>query len=855
MLISWKWLQNLVETGDVTAADAAARITARGLEVEGHTPDPTHIADIRVGRMVKIVEHPNSDHLHLVDVDDGGQELVRVVCGAPGIQEGWLVPFAPIGANLGDFKIKKSKLRGEVSCGMLCSERELGLGPDHSGLMRLDDSAVPGAPVTDALAIGVPAGIAAYHTDIFEVGLTPDRGDCLSHYGVARELAAALHAKVRDIALADLDAAPEGDFVSIENGDDCPRYMGILIEGVKVGPSPAWLRRAVEACGARSINNVVDITNFVCFELGHPMHAFDADKLAARKIAVRRARAGEKLYAINHETYDLNDTDVVITDGTKPIALAGVMGGADTEVDENTTNIIFETATFHPTRVRKTSKRLGLHSESSHRFERFVDANGVDRAARRAVWLLQQTTDCRVVSVDDRYVSVVDPVHLSLRTARVKEILGVAFSGTDLRGYLEPIGFVAENWDTDEIRLQAPTWRADITREIDIIEEICRGYGFDNFPATLPDVSMKCPHTPYETPLNPTQYPVSANLYDRAERARLHTLRESLIGAGLDECMHYTFMDPADLDKMCFAPDARERSAMKIANPMSVEHSTMRTTMVPSMLAALQKNMANQQKSCALFEVGEVFYPCDAQDSKLVHRPVMIGGWNESERKSGITCLDETQRLCILYWGETSKPWYGAARKYDAFDCKGAIESVFQALETPIAFDQDAARVPWLHDNIQAAVVWDGRVIGHFGELHPSVCRNYKIDGPVYVAEIDLDGVLKSVPGLLRMKPLPRFHFSQRDLSITVSKDVSLRSIGAVIESVRPAELESWSLFDVYSGKQIQSGMQSVSLTFVYRHPDAHDAEKGRPLTDDEVAKAHQTIVDALNAKLGSTLR
>lgn len=835
MLISWKWLQNMAETGDTTASEAAARITARGLEVEGHTPDPTCIADIKVAKLIKIVEHPNSDHLHLVDADAGTGELIRVVCGAPGIKEGWVVPFAPIGAKLGDFKIKKSKLRGEESNGMLCSERELGLGSDHDSLLRLSDQAPLGVPVADVLSMGTPETVAPYHTDIFEVGLTPDRGDCLSHYGVARELAAALNVKLKDVKCADLNAIAKDDFVSIENGDDCPRYMGILINNVKVGKSPVWLRRAVEACGARSINNVVDITNFVCFEFGHPMHAFDADKLAAKKIAVRRAKNGEKLLAINHETYDLNDTDIVITDGVKPIAIAGVMGGAETEVDENTTNIIFEIATFNPTRVRKTSKRLGLHSESSHRYERFVDPNGIERAASRAVWLLEQTTACDLVARDDRYVATLSPITLTLRTKRVEAILGVAFSGLELKRYLEPIGFVSDAWDKDEITLKVPTWRADITREIDIIEEICRGYGFDNFPANLPAVSMKCPHTLYSQSLNPTPYPCAPNLYDHSERNRLHALREALIDMGLNECMHYTFMDPSDPIKMNFDAEAAEAKPMKIANPMSVEHSTMRTTLVPAMINALKKNLANQQKACTLFEVGEVFFP--------------------SAKDNGVICLDEAEHLCIMLYGETSKPWYTSARAYDVFDLKGCLESALHALDTACTIDQSAPLMPWLHDGIQAALRVNGNIVGYFGEIHPLVLKNFDVPGPIFMAEIDLSAILADTPALTRMNALPRFHFSQRDLSITVKTSVTYREIADVIEAVRPAELEAWQLFDVYKGKQILPGFQSISLTFRYRDPNAADAEKGHPLSDEEVTKAHAKIVDALNEKLGSMLR
>ena len=840
MLISWKWLQNMVETGDITAKEAAARITARGLEVEGHTPDPTCYGDIKVARLIKIQEHPDSDHLHLVDADAGSGELIRVVCGAPGIQEGWVVPFAPVGAKLGDFKIKVSKLRGEVSNGMLCSERELGLGSDHDSLLRLNDNAPLGAPVAQVLDMDTPETVPAFHTDIFEVGLTPDRGDCLSHFGVARELAAALNVRTKDVKQADLAALPREDFISIESAEDCPRYMGIRINNVKVGKSPAWLRRAVEACGARSVNNVVDITNFVCFELGHPMHVFDADKLAQNKLFVRRAKNGEKLYAINHETYDLNETENVIADANGPVAAAGVMGGADSEANENTKNIIFEIATFNPTRVRKTSKRLGLHSEASHRYERFVDPNGVARAAARALWLLSQTTPCDPVAIDDKYVAQLNPLSLTLRTKRVFDILGVPFTGQELKRYLEPIGFSADNWDTDAIHVKSPTWRADITREIDIIEEICRGYGFDNFPAALPDVSMKCPHIKYKKSLNPTPYPCEPNLYDRAERARLHDLREALVAMGLDECMHYTFMDPADPQKLLFKPEDPESSPMKIANPMSVEHSTMRTSLVPSMLNALKKNQANQQKACAFFEIGETFFPTPKPDD--------------------VVCLDESQRLCIMLWGVEAKNWYASSRPYDVFDLKGVLVSALSAIHVTAEIDQTAERVPWLHDGIQAAVKiklsrHNTKVIGHFGELHPLVLKNFDVPGPVFVAEIELAEILKFQRSFFRMKQLPRFHFSQRDLSITVKDDVTYQAIADVIEKHRPAALESWQIFDVYKGKQILPGLQSISLTFRYRDPNAADPEQGHPLSDDEVNKAHNKIVEALNATLSSNLR
>ena len=836
MIISYKWLQNMVDTNGIDAATAAAKLTARGLEVEGFTPDPTYIKDIIVARLIHIAEHPNSDHLHLVDADAGTGELIRVVCGAPGIQEGWLVPFAPVGAQIGDLKIKVSKLRGETSNGMLCSEKELGLGSDNATLLRLSPEAIPGMTLAEALKLGVPESVAPYATDLFEIGLTPDRGDCLSHWGIARELSASLQRAPRTLQLHPLTDIPAASIVTLESPDDCPRYLGVLADGIKVGPSPAWLRRAVESCGARSVNNVVDVTNFVCFELGHPMHAFDRDKLKTDTILVRRAHDGESIDAINHEKYTLNQEDVVITDGENPVAIAGVMGGLNTEVDEHTTRVLFEFAAFHPTRVRKTAKRLGLHSESSHRYERFVDPEGIERAAQRTLWLLNQTLDtpARFAGIDDQYPRRTLPVQLTLRRARVAQILGKSFSGPELEALLKPIGFVSTQWNADDIPLSVPTWRSDITREIDVIEEICRGYGFDNFPAALPDVALKCPHIPRDTPLNPTPYPIAPPIWERRPRARLHDLRDALIHTGLDEAMHYTFMDPGAPAKLNFPPNAPESNPMKIANPMSVEHSTMRTTMLPGMIDALLKNIANQQKSCALFEVGEVFTPQTIQN---------------------IPCLTERRKLAVLLWGEPAKPWFEPARAWDVYDLKGCLQTALYAIGATPEFQTPDSPVPWLHDGIQAAIALDGKTLGFLGELHPLAAANFKIEGPVFLAELDLDPILDATAPITRMSPLPRFHFSTRDLSIVVPVDVTFQDIARAIQDFRPDTLESWSIFDVYKGKQILPGLQSISLNFRYRHPDAANPDEGRPLSDDEVNAAHAVIVDALNQRLGAYIR
>lgn len=863
MIIAWNWLETLVDLSSYKPADVAAILTQRGLEVEGIEGSQAVAEGIVVGRIDKIFPHPNSDHLHLVDVDLG-HTRTRVVCGAPGIEEGWHVPFAPVGTQIGDIVIKKSKIRGEVSEGMLCSERELSLGQDHQTLLRLSSQIPPGTPLPDALAFDCPPHCFAYPGPCLNISLTPDRGDCLSHKGIARELASGIRRKAKNLEQASWEPSLKAKIVSVENTADCPRYLAIQIDDLKVGPSPAWLRRAVEAAGARSINNAVDVTNFVCFELGQPLHAFDRDKLESQNIVVRRARENETLTAINHTQYTLTPEDIVICDESGPQAIAGVMGGAHSEVSETSTRILLEIAAFSAGNVRKTAKRLGLHSESSHRFERGTDAASIMGVARRAVHLLNLTQsspvtvrafhdtaesciDCalameqNITSPDVPLVQLaqnpsccVSARSVTLRLERVNAILGTELQLQDLHNILTRVGFVLDFVDDSTAKALVPTHRNDITREIDIIEELARDLGFDNIKAVLPQVSMQCSHTELKHLRKPNNYVLEPTIWSRDARARQEHMRQSLMHAGLMECMHYTFMDPQDPSRLGFAPDARESNPVLLANPMAAEQSSMRSTLLPSMLKALKTNASRQQEIVAFFELGTVFF------ADRSHSPMQIR---------------EEEHLCILLWGKAHDQWDNKARPYDVYDLKGILEALAQAMQWPLNFRQDTEFACYLHDGVQARIVFDNKTLGFFGELHPSVAGQYKLDGSVFVAELDLSALNHLAAGVELCKPLPRFPRSTRDLSLLVSTEITYAQIAEIIEQNKPSTLEYWELFDVYRGKQVREGMQSISLSFAYRDPMASDPEKGHTLTDDEVSLAHEQLRNALERALGAQLR
>jgi len=843
MRVSWTWLGEYVDLEGLTPKKVGKKLTMLGLELDAIHESSGGLDRIVAARIETVREHPNADRLKLCDVDAGAHGTSTVVCGAPNAAQGMVAPLALEGAVLPNgMEVRAVTIRGEESRGMLCSERELGVGSSHEGLLRLGDDAEPGQDIVEVLQAQRPDALRRLHRTVLELSITPNRGDCLSHVGVAREIAAA-YGRALEIPQppAPQDTAPSERDVEIENADDCPRYALTLLRNVKVGPSPAWLRRAVEAAGARSINNVVDVTNFVAFELGHPQHAFDAAKLQGTSIEIRRAREGEALEAIDHQHYALEPEDLVIADSEGPVAIAGVMGGAETEVGEKSVDIALECATFDASVVRRTAKRLGLHSESSHRFERGVDANGVDRATRRAIELILRTQSdpdtVEIVETVDAHPAPRELGGIQLRVDRINSLLGTDLAQATVESLLEPLGIECSGADGTLIATP-PTTRFDLEREVDLIEEVARRYGLEHIEAAKPVGDLGYVHRRRESPVE--NMPAVGETVVGWRRLNAEgSLRKRIRDAGFHESVHYAFIDPDDHNALGFDEEDVRRTPVELVNPMSVEQSVMRASLLPGLLRAVGRNQAQQSDGVALYEMASVFWR---------------RGSDSLEDDSGV---EEPLMLAAVLWGQRAGHWsVREARDWDVYDLTGLVEVISDELGILLELGSCEAEVgPHLHPGVRAAIRHEGRSIGAVGEAHPRVVEVYDLDGPVYALEIRVDGLFGAAREAVRCQPVPQLPGSRRDLALLVDADLPFAEIGATIEARRPDILESWRLFDVYEGEGIDAGARSIALAFVYRDPSAHDTERGRTLTDDEVTAAHDALVEVLLDELDATQR
>ncbi|MDX9720974.1 MAG: phenylalanine--tRNA ligase subunit beta [Myxococcota bacterium] len=831
MRISLNWLRQFVDLRGHSVEELASGLTARGLEVEAIERAEGSLDSVFVVEVLECRQHPKAERLHLCEVALGEGLRRRIVCGAPNVREGLFVPCALPGAKLPNgVSVEETSIRGEASAGMLCSEAELGLSEDASGLMLLQ-SARAGEPLSAYLQRELPQLWEAREDVILEIGLTPNRGDCLSHLGVARELAAVLGLELRTphYALPEALAAPLE--IRIED-TGCERYLGVLLEGVEVLPSPAWLARAVEAAGARSVNNVVDVTNFVLFELGHPQHAFDFDRLQGEQLIVRRAKAGESFEAIDHSHHELCESDLVIADAQRPVALAGVMGGAQTEISEQTRRVLLECAAFEQRSVRLSARRHGLHSESSHRFERGVDAHGLERATARTLELLQrtQTKPIRVLAMRAVGELRPEPAPVILRVERCNSITGLQLSAAQMAELLEGIEIPVQRLDEGRLELRAPTFRFDLEREIDFIEEVVRCYGMDRVPEANPVGALGVEHVLRKAAV-PGKPAVEATVLGRARLEAETRVRHLLCDAGLHEAIHLSFCSPKQHAALGFDASDERAQAWRIVNPMAQEQSLMRVSLLPGMLAAVGRNQARGNRSVGLFELASVFVRT-AQG------------------------LEERLHLGLVLWGESCRHWSSPARSYDVFDLKGIVEELSSWSGTSWSYAcAEAGCYPYLHPGVARAIMLGGHQLGAMGEVHPRVLTDFDVQGPVFVAEIDTRqwlGVARPAP-LLRA--LPRFPGASRDVALLLDEERGVADLAALIERERPALLESWEVFDVYRGEGVAEGKKSIALSFVYRDPAASDAEKGRTLTDAEVTAAHDVLLMQLCAGLDAKPR
>lgn len=797
MQVSTNWLRDYVAT-TLSPDELSAKFTMLGVEVEETFPLNEGIGDIIVARIERVEPHPHADRLSVCQVNTGA-ETVTVVCGAPNARAGMVAPFAPIGAKLpAGLQIAETEIRGVQSYGMLCSEKELSISDDADGLMDLPASLALGSTLVEALHLDDTA---------LEISITPNRPDCLSMVGLAREIATVEH-----LALTPPESAvPEGEtatseLTSVEISDPslCPRYAARVIRDVTIGPSPPWLQQRLRASGLRPINNVVDVTNFVLMELGHPLHAFDYEKLAENRIVVRRARSRETLTTLDGKTHTLNSEILVIADAEKPVALAGIMGGADAEVSKGTRHILLESAYFNAVSIRRTAKVLGLQTEASYRFERGADPEAVVTAMERAAQLIAEVSGGEVAKgVVDVYAEPIEPLRIDFRPARANQVLGTDIATKEMTRILEGLGFGIV--DDGDLTVTVPTYRPDITREIDLVEEIARVYGYDRIPVTIPGGEIPDPH------LDPFL----------GLKRRIH---EVMHRHGLYEACHVAWYATDELQKLRPENHDPVHDQITVENPLSREMAVLRTSLLPSLLQSVVYNRRRQVEHVALYELQRVFNP---------------GPMGELP--------DEQLTLAGAIAGASAKHWSDGDTEPDFYDVKGIVEALLAEVGVT-EWSLERCDSGTLHPGRSATLRVGGEEIGLLGEAHPDVLQNYGLAQRVYVFSVNVHRLEAHGNPSRWMDPLPPFPNTTRDLAVVVDEDTPAGDVLNMIRTSVSGLLGAITLFDVYTGEHIPEGKKSLAFALEYR---SHE----RTLTDTEVDKLQGQILHSLEQQLGAVLR
>lgn len=795
MRLSLNWLRDYIRIS-MTAGELADRLTMAGFEVESVEPVSPGFSGVVVAKILSVRPHPNSETLSLCDVTVGGSRL-PIVCGAPNVREGILVPLARVGATLpGGYTIKSTRIRGELSEGMLCSEEELGIGGDTSGILVLPEGLVPGLDLAKALNL---------EDTVLEVSVTPNRPDCLSVLGMAREVAALTGERVRypDISMVESDEDIR-DFASVEiqDPDLCPRYTARMVRGITIGPSPGWMRLRLEAAGMRAINNAVDVTNFVMLECGQPLHAFDFRYLEEGRIVVRGSRDNEEFVSLDEKVRVLDGKTLMICDGVKPVAIAGIMGGLNSEVKEDTGTVLLESAYFSPSSIRRSSKRLGMSTEAAYRFERGIDPEGVLWALNRSARLLAELSGGRVCRgwIDVYPKKVVSPKDIPLRTERVNRVLGTGLTAGQVKKTLKNLGMKIETRGKGEYAVTPPTCRVDLAREIDLIEEVARIAGYDKVPVTMPPLAAR-------------------NRADDGRRETLSLVRAVMNGSGYSEAIHYSFISPLSADILGLAGDDRWRKFVRIRNPLAEDLSVMRTNLLTGLLQAVRRNIHGGNPDLKLFETGSVFY--DRGPGILPEEEPRIGGVLTGLRYSG--------------------QWSEKGEEGDFHDLKGVLERMFQVLKTGEVLYRSGGSPPFLHAGRSCLVEAGGRTLGFLGEIHPAVLDRMDIQQRVTAFELDLACLPAREGREIRFKEILRYPAVSRDVALLVDEAMESADILRIVNESGEKDLESVKIFDVYSGKGIPGGMVSIGVRMTYRSPEG-------TLTDDRITGVHERIVERLIA-------
>lgn len=800
MLISNEWLKEYV-TIDDSVSNLAERITRTGIEVDELIDYTKDIKNLVVGFVKSKEKHPDADKLNVCQVDIGEDEPVQIVCGAPNVDAGQYVIVAKVGGRLpGGIKIKRAKLRGERSEGMICSLQEIGISSNYvpksfeSGIYVFSESQVPG---TDALQ-------ALYLDDqVMEFDLTPNRADALSMIGTAYEVAALYNTKMTkpDTTSNELELSANDELtVTIENEDKVPYYSARVVHDVTIEPSPIWMQARLIKAGIRPINNVVDISNYVLLEYGQPLHMFDQDAIGSQQIVVRQANEGEKMTTLDDTERELLTSDIVITNGQTPIALAGVMGGDFSEVKEHTSNIVIEGAIFDPVSIRHTSRRLNLRSESSSRFEKGIATEFVDEAVDRACYLLQTYANGKVLK--DRVSSgelgaFITPIDIT--ADKINRTIGFDLSQNDIVTIFNQLGFDTEIND-DVITVQVPSRRKDITIKEDLIEEVARIYGYDDIPSTLP-VFEKV---------------TSGQLTDRQYKTRM--VKEVLEGAGLDQAITYSLVSKEDATAFAM----QQRQTIDLLMPMSEAHASLRQSLLPHLIEAASYNVARKNKDVKLFEIGNVFF---------------ANGEGELP--------DQVEYLSGILTGDyVVNQWQGKKETVDFYLAKGVVDRVSEKLN--LEFSYRRADIDGLHPGRTAEILLENKVVGFIGELHPTLAADNDLKR-TYVFELNFDALMAVSVGYINYQPIPRFPGMSRDIALEVDQNIPAADLLSTIHAHGGNILKDTLVFDVYQGEHLEKGKKSIAIRLNYL-----DTEE--TLTDERVSKV-QAEIEAALIEQGAVIR
>lgn len=794
MLVPLKWLRDYVDI-DIDTQEFADMMTMTGSKVEKVDFFGKETNGVEVCKILEIEQHPDADRLKVTKVEVANGEILQIVTNATNIKVGDYVPVARIGAVLpGDFKIKKGKLRGVLSEGMFCGAEELTIPSafveDHKkdGIYILDhqDSFELGMDVRDVLGI---------NDALIEFEITSNRPDCRSIIGIAREAAVTLGKELKYPEIKVQACDEEMSFEIDIQTDLCKRYCGRVVKDVKVGPSPYWMQRKLIEAGMRPISNIVDITNYVMLELGQPLHAFDLDDIKYNKMTVKMAEEGEKFTTLDGVERTLTSDMLVIGNQDKTLDLAGIMGGENSEIKDTTTSIFIEGASFAKENIRATSKKLGLRTEASSRFEKGIDINLAEEAVNRACQLIEELGCGTVLNgMLDYYPQKEEVQKVTVNPVRINKLLGVNVPMDQFINILESLEFKCNLVSSEVLELEVPTFRLDITEDADILEEIARIYGYDN----IPSASLEG----------------NATAGVKTEKQKfIDNVKSNSIACGLNEILTYSFVSPRGVDKINLPADDEKRNFVKIMNPLGEETSVMRTTLIPNMLDVISTNISHKVEEVSAFECGNTFIP-----------------------QEGLPI--ETKKYCVGMYG----------KEVDFFVLKGVIESVLNNVGLKGYEIEPETTNLTFHPGRCAKIVYNNIYIGTFGELHPDVIENYNLGQRVYVAEINIDTVFENLNLTKSYNPLPKYPSTSRDIALIVKDEVFVKQIEGIIKANGEDLVESYKLFDVYKGAQIEEGHKSIAYSITYRSKD-------KTLTDEDVAKVHEKILSELSEKLNANLR